>query len=441
MGFNKIFILGIGGVGYCLLEIFNLEKLYKGYEFTLIEPRKIEGLDSVMKGRKWKLINEAMTRENYKRILSGLDNKSILINVSINVDSIMLIKLCSEVGAHYIDTSLEQYIDYIQVPVEEINDYSQFKRNNLFHQNIEAIKANSSSRKTKCISSGMNPGLISTLTKQSLVEYARVMGKKLVKGNYAKLAHDLGLEEIRIVETDTQELKIKPSKRLFVNTWSCIGLQEEAGDLVMMSLNKADEDKLIEQGYKLITPDEYKDTRIRFVAGMRGMDMMTKSVNIDEKGRVFEYVGRCIPHAEIITLSQFLQYKGDSPTIFYSYKVSDETDKSLEYFKANNYHNLPEWQVVRNKDIDGGYDIIGSLLRFKNGDKFGGWTVLGDEDVKKLGIQSGATPLQVVAFINAVVKWIKANPYKGINNSETIPKKYIWKHAKKYLGKLIFKKI
>jgi homospermidine synthase len=399
-----------------------------------------------MKGYEYIQVKEFVKPDNYKSLLSHIDNNSFLVNVSIGVDSIMLIKWCVEKKAHYIDTSLEVYAEHHKkVNPDEVRSYSDIIQNNLFHQNYLAFKAQGKDKTTRHISSAMNPGIISHFTKKALKEYARqVKGMKFTKrnwkGDYAKLAHDLGLKEVQVVEYDSQKLKVKSTPNMFVNTWSAIGYQEEAGDLVMLSLNNDDAKALRDLGYKLIQPTEKRDTGIYFL-NKRGMDMERRSVTLDYSGNPFEYKGKLIPHAEIVSLSEFLRYNHNSPTIMYIYRSSDESLKGLDYYRDNDYENLPDWKVVRKKDVTSGWDSIGALLHFENGDKFGGWTVCGLEDVKKHGLMSGPTLLQVACSIVPCITWTLKHRQMGMNNPETVPHKYIFDFANKYLGKLFFKKL
>ena len=184
---KKLFFIGCGGVGFCLLEVIRLEKLFKTSKFVIIEPMSIPDLDYVMRNTDYVHVQEFVTVANYRSLLKELDCDSFLVNVSVNVDSIMLLKLCVEKNAHYIDTSIEQYQNYIHVETEEINRYSQFKKNNLFHQNYLAFKVAGKSKKTRFVSSGENPGFVSQYVKRGLIEYAKTKGQRLENGNYAKL--------------------------------------------------------------------------------------------------------------------------------------------------------------------------------------------------------------------------------------------------------------
>ena len=443
---KKLFFVGCGGVGFCLLEVLKLEKLFKASKFVIIEPRAIPDLDYVMEGKNYVHIKEFMTEDNHRFLLQGLDHESFLVNVSVDVDSIMLLKLCVEKNAHYIDTSIEQYQNYIRIKPEEIERYSQFKKNNLFHQNYLAFQVAGKSKKTRFVSSGENPGFVSQYVKRGLIEYAKSRGKKLQNENWGKLGYELGLKEIQVVEYDNQKLKVKATPTKFINTWSGVGLQDEGSDLVMLSLNNQHKGDMKRENYKLIKPTEVKDTHVRFISE-RGMNMTRESLCLDEKGDVFKYEGMLIPHAEIISLSEFFKYKppgtkqSDAPTVMYIYRPCDEAIKSLEHFKNNEYKVLPDYQVVRRKDVISGCDSIGALLVFENGDKFIGSTICSVEDCDKLGLLSGPTCLQVAAYMMGCIRFAMNHKNYGLNNSETIPHKEIFKYAEKYMGKSIFKKI
>lgn len=435
--------IGCGGVGFCLLELIAKEKLYKSCKFTIIEPRDVPDLDKVMKGYRYIQVKESVSKENYQKLLSHLNENSFLVNVSVGVDSIMLIKLCVQKKAHYIDTSLEVYEDFIRIPPEDVSDYAQIMRNNLFHQNYLAMKAQGRDKITRHISSGFNPGFISHFAKKALKEYARSKGmtftEKNWKGDYAELAHKLGLREIQVVEYDSQKTIPKSSPEMFINTWSAIGFQEEAGDLAMLSLSNEDAKRLREMGYKLIQPTEYPST-IYFV-NARGMNIERPSYALDYEGKPFSYKGLLIPHAETISLSEFFRYKNDAPTIMYVYSSCAEAQRGLNYFAENNYNNLPHDKVVRRKEITEGWDSIGALLHFENGDKFGGWSVCSVEDSKKHNLLSGPTTLQVASYMLPCIMWTLKHRKSGMNNPETIPHKEIFKFSEKYLGKIYFRKL
>ena len=442
---DKIYMIGCGGVGFCALEIIVLEKLFENCKLTIIDPKtEIPDLKDTLKGRKYRYLSLPMTPDNYKSLLKDISPSTFVINVSVNVDSIMILNLCVEKGAFYIDTSLEMYEDHTDIPIEKIKKYKDFEKNNLYHQNLKAFEVGGKSKKTRLISSGANPALVNQFAKKALKLYAESKDHSFENwsGDYAKLGYEMELEEIQVVEYDTQKLRTKARRDRFVNTWSCIGFESEARDLCMLSLNNEDLSDMGEK-YNLIAPTEKtrkKGTHVRFL-NERGMSLTRDSITLDDKGEPRHYTGMLIPHAEIISLSEFFQYKGNAPSIMYVYRPCDEAVQSLKYFKDNNYVDLKTEVVVRGNEVESGYDSIGALLRFKNGDLFGGWTVCSIDDCRRLKIRSNPTTLQVIAYLIPAIKWALLNPRQSLNNAETVPSAFIFEHGEKYMGKIFFKSI
>ena len=124
---DQFYFIGCGAVGFCLLEIMKFEKLFYNCIFVIIEPREIKNLKEVMKDREYIHIKTHLTRENIENVMSCVDTHTFIVNVSVNVDSPMLLKFAKERGSHYIDTSLEQYDEFVHVRVEDITRYDQFR--------------------------------------------------------------------------------------------------------------------------------------------------------------------------------------------------------------------------------------------------------------------------------------------------------------------------
>ncbi len=56
------------------------------------------------------MVKEPLTRENFRRVLNPLLGRGdFLLNVSVDVSSIALIKFCWEKGAMYLDTCIEPW--------------------------------------------------------------------------------------------------------------------------------------------------------------------------------------------------------------------------------------------------------------------------------------------------------------------------------------------
>lgn len=442
---NKFYWIGFGSVATSLMELFNLEGIYRHIPNIIIDPRPPRHPE-LFENRDVKYIQKHITRENHKRLLKDVDDKTLIIDLSVNVDSIMMLKFSKNKGCLYINTSIENY-EYDENPKSHTNKmtYTDIKDNTLYHRELLAQKLLKGTRKSRFLNAGFNPGAIQAFSKRGLREVAKLKGVKLIKGNYAKLSYDLGLKECICAEYDSQKTHLKPNKNLFLNTWSCIGLEGEAGENVMLSLNNETIQEMEDAGVHMVAPDEGITMNLRFFPE-RGMNAKRKCVTLDHQGNPFEYEGMLIPHAEIASLSEFLQYKGNSPNIMYIYRPTDVALESLDIFKKNDYKLLKDYHVLESPDVKpGGFDSIGAYMVFeKDGkiEKFWCGSVVSIEDARKLGFKiSTATSIQISGFLHACIDFMFKNPNFGMHEAEEIPHKELFKLADKYFGNIYCKQI
>lgn len=437
---TNFYFIGCGCVATALIEVFNLEKKFYNIKFVIIEPCNIK--DDLLEDRDYIHIKEYLTIENHKELLKDISKNTLVIDLSVELDSIMVIKYVKEKGAMYLNTSIEnweQFESHINKPLS--TNYNDFKNETLYTRELIVDELLKNTKTTRIVNGGMNPGGVSELFKLGLKEYARTKDKTLIKGDYARLAFELGLKKISIVECDTQETNIKPNKDTFYNTWSPLGAQSEFADYTMISLNNDDLERLKDV---VIKPNNGpKDTHIRFIP-IRGMDNFENGITLNIDGEPFEYSnGMTIPHAEIFSLSRFLQYKNDTPTILYIYRVSPITFESTKNFRKNNYKPLEYYYALENKDIvNNGFDSIGTLLEFSNGDRFWAGTVLCQNQILNLGFKyAQSTSVQVAAWLFAEILYMIKYPNEGFNEAETLHSKELYENSKKYLGNCYFKYI
>src|ERR1700730_8303281 len=111
----------------------------------------------------------ALTRENYRTLLDPrLGQGDFLLNVSVDVSSAALIELCQEKGALYLDTCIEPwpggYTDPSLPPAA--------RSNYALRESALALRPRYPGGPTAVITHGANPGLVSHLVKQALIDLA-----------------------------------------------------------------------------------------------------------------------------------------------------------------------------------------------------------------------------------------------------------------------------
>ncbi len=175
-----------------------------------------------------KFVKERLTRENYRRVLNPLIGRGdFLINVSVEVSSIALIKLCWEKGAMYLDTCIEPwpggYTDPT-VPAAKRTNYA-------LREEALALRVGNQRAPTAVLTHGANPGLVSHFVKQALLNIAADLkvdaGNPGSRAEWGALARKLGIKVVHIAERDSQVPSKPKMMGEFVNTWSVDGFVSE----------------------------------------------------------------------------------------------------------------------------------------------------------------------------------------------------------------------
>src|SRR6201999_567837 len=161
----------------------------------------------------------ALTRDNYRAVLEPLlGSGDFLLNLSVDVESVSLIKLAHEKGALYLDTCIEPwaggYTDPSLTPSQ--------RSNYALRESALALARPGHSAPTAVLTHGANPGLVSHFVKQALLDIARDADPATAvpadRAGWAALAERLGVKVIHIAERDTQVATVPKDPGEFVNT-------------------------------------------------------------------------------------------------------------------------------------------------------------------------------------------------------------------------------
>src|ERR1700739_4343335 len=165
---GRILFIGFGSIGQGVLPLI-LRHIGIAPQRITIVTAEDKGNDEAAKYG-IKFIKERLTRENYRRVLNPLLGRGdFLVNVSVEVSSIALIKLCWEKGAMYIDTCIEPwpggYTDP-RVPGARRTNYA-------LREEALALRQGNERAPTAVLTHGANPGLVSHFVKQALLNIAQ----------------------------------------------------------------------------------------------------------------------------------------------------------------------------------------------------------------------------------------------------------------------------
>jgi homospermidine synthase len=434
MNIKSLLLLGMGSIQKALIELLNHEHHYLlQLPAICICPEDIPTYITKIKPD-IKHIKTSITQENVKSLLEPYIIPTVLvIDLTVNVETIDIIVLCKKKGVLYINTSLEKYNNN-ETDMDP-------EKTTLYYQEIclENATRNINNPVTILHSMGMNPGAISSLTYECIEAYCKQYHPEkielLEQNKFNLVAKDI-LDMVHISEFDNQQIKQKAKPNWMINSWSGTGLVVEALCTSFVSSN--------------VDMVDYKKSkynkRIYYSPKYKSMDSKTDSICLYPDGTTFTYNGHMITHFEVVSLSKYLSHNEYVPKISYVYSPSQTTQKCLQMMKANNYKEPENNYVFTQKDITkkDTFDSLGALCHFRDGRKFWCGTVLTNEQTLKLlgkNIYINATQLQVAISVLAGIEWMIENPKRGIITTEEIPYKYILKRCIPYWGNFFCQEI
>jgi len=444
---NKVLIVGYGAVSKCTLPILLKHIDIPSKNITIIdfEDKRKELEEWTAKGIKYK--QEKIVKENLDKILSeNLEKNGLLIDLAWNIGANDIIGWCHNHEVLYVNTSVEQWN-----PALDMDKKSPFEKSLYFRQmQLRILSKNWKDAPTAIVDHGANPGLISSFTKQALIdisdrlidenkvtrEEARNLEYLIRKNKFAELAMHLGVKVIHCSERDTQ-ISNKPKEvDEFIGTWSVEGLREEG--TAPAELGWGTHEKKLPRNAKR---HPYGPNNQIFLAQM-GINTWVRSwVPCLENQDGYEIVGMVIRHGEAFGISdRFTVWKNEKaiyrPTVHYAYQPCDNTITSLHELRGRNYQMQTRVRIMDNEIIKG-EDILGALVM---GHKYGSWwtgSILDINEARRLVPGQNATTIQVALGVVSAVSWMIENPRKGILLPDDLPHDYILQVAKPYLGEFV----
>ncbi|MGE0116108.1 MAG: homospermidine synthase [Steroidobacteraceae bacterium] len=356
-----------------------------------------------------RFIKQPLKRDNYRQVLQPLLSKGdFLLNLSVEVSSLDLIRLCAGIGVLYLDTCIEPweggYTDLSLTPSQ--------RSNYALREAALALQDELKNSPTAVITHGANPGLVSHLVKQALLNVAADSGLQMAvpssREQWAALAQQLGVKVIHIAERDTQVANIPKRVGEFVNTWSIDGFVGEGcqpAELGWGSHEKA----LPPEGRRhdfgrgsaiyLMRPGA--GTRVRTWAPCAG-----------------QFHGFLITHGESISLADYYTVKQDSsvvyrPTVHYAYHPCDDAVMSVHELAGRNWHQQAKQRLLMSEIIDG-IDELGVLLAGHKKGAYWYGSQLSCAQARQLAPYNNATSLQVCVSVLSGMIWAMENPQRGI---------------------------
>jgi homospermidine synthase len=403
----RILFIGFGSIGQGVLPLV--------LRHIGIAPERVTIVTADERGREEaakyaiKFVQERLTRENYRRVLNPLLGRGdFLINVSVEVSSIALIKLCWEKGAMYLDTCIEPwpggYTDPT-VPASRRTNYA-------LREEALALRTGNARAPTAVLTHGANPGLVSHFVKQALLNIARdteaPAGNPASRAEWGELARRLGVKVIHIAERDTQVSSVPKQLGEFVNTWSIDGFVSEGS-------------QPSEMGWGTHERNFPRDGKRHDFGCMAAIYLTQPGAGTRVRTwtpKAGHFHGFCITHSESISIADYLTVREGAqvayrPTVHYAYHPCDAAVMSVHELAGRNYVQQERQRILMN-DVTAGIDELGVLLAGHKKNAYWYGSQLSIAEARKLAPYNNATSLQVCVAVLSGVIWAMENPNLGV---------------------------
>lgn len=424
-------MIGFGSIGRGALPLIERHFKFDKSRLVVIDPSDRDR--KLLDQRGIRFIHTGLTSKNYTEVLTPLlkngTGTGFCVNLSVDVSSVDVMKLCRDLGAHYIDTVVEPWEGFYF----DESKGAAGRSNYALRESLLAEKNSNPGGITAVSCCGANPGMVSWFVKQALVNLANDLKISFVmpetREQWAKLMQTVGVKGIHIAERDTQRSKNPKPMNNFVNTWSvdgfiCEGLQPaELGwgtHEKWMPETGRRHDHGCQAAIYLQQPGA--NTRVRTWCPTPGAQY-----------------GRLVTHNEAISIADYFtvgqgaaaEYR---PTCHYAYHPCNDAVLSLDEMFGRAGERQPEQHILDENEIIDGIDELGVLLYGHDKNAYWYGSQLSIEETRELAPYQNATGMQVSSAVIAGMAWALENPKAGIVEADEMNFKRCLEFQMPYLG-------
>lgn len=427
---GQLLIVGFGSIGTGVLPLILRHIGIHKDQISIIAADK-RGSE-IAKKEKVSFKVEPLLSDNYKKILGKyLGEGDFLLNLSVDVSSVDLIKYCQERGILYLDTVVEPWKGVYTNPKLSLSERSNYH----LRETMLKLKKGSEGKTTAVVAHGANPGIVSHFVKRALLNIAKDTGHKTVtpktKEEWGTLMQKLGVKTVHIAEYDSQ-VSSKPKKiGRFENTWSVDGFHSEGvGQPAEMGWG-THEKNLPKDGHK-----HSHGCGAAIYLDRPGAKTVVRTWT-PEHGH---FLGRVVTHNESVSIADYFTVRRGKkvvyrPTVHYAYRPCDAAMLSLEECFGN-MSELQKEQRILLEEIVSGMDELGVLLMGHKKGAYWYGSQLTMEKTRKLAPYQNATGLQVTAGVLGGMVWAMENPTSGVVEADEIDFERVMEIINPYMGKM-----
>lgn len=375
---------------------------------------------------------QPLDRDNYRAILAPLLGPGdFLLNLSVDVSSVALIEFAGERGALYLDTCIEPWPGGYTDPSLSPS----LRSNYALRESALALRRSRPGGATAVITHGANPGLVSHLVKQALLNIAADTGVHVpepkTRAEWGELAARLGVKVVHIAERDTQTPNVPKAVGEFVNTWSVDGFYSEGSQPAELGWGT----------HELGLPEDARHHDFGCGSAIYLLRPGASTRVRTWTPRAGHFHGFLITHGESISISDYYTLRdGDRvtyrPTVHYAYHPCDSAVLSVHELAGRNWH-LQSHKRILMDDIVHGIDELGVLLAGHARNAYWYGSQLSIEEARALAPYNSATSLQVCVAVLSGMIWAIENPARGIVEPDEMDFRRNLEICMPYLGPVV----
>lgn len=431
---GPIVMIGFGSIGRGALPLIERHFTFDKARFTVIDPEDKDR--RLLDERGIRFIKQAVTRENFVDLLRPLltegEGQAFVVNLSVDVSSTAIMRLCHEVGALYIDTVAEPWVGFYtdaRLTMSERSNYA-------LREQVLDLRRGLGKGPTAISCCGANPGMVSWFVKQALLSVATDLGldpgAPASQEEWARLAQRTGVKGIHIAERDTQRSANAKPLGVFVNTWSVEGFVSEGLQPAELGWGTHEKHMPFEGKRHPFGPD-CAIYLMRPGAGTR-----VRSWTPTAKAQH----GWLITHNEAISIADYLTLREGGevvyrPTCHYAYRPADDAVLSLDEMAGAQWRVQDRSHILEEDEIVDGVDELGVLLYGHARNAYWYGSQLSIEETRRIAPYQNATGLQVTSAVLAGMVWALENPQAGIVEADELDFRRCLEVQLPYLGPVI----
>ena len=422
---GPVVMIGFGSIGRGTLPLIERHFRFDKSRMVVIDPRDND--KALLDERGIRFMQERVTFENYKELLTPLltegGGQGFCVNLSVDISSLDMMKLCRKLGVLYIDTVVEPWLGFYFDSKAD----NESRTNYALRETVRTEKAKNPGGTTAVSCCGANPGMVSWFVKKALVNLATDLGLDFSepgpddRAAWAKLMKKAGVKGIHIAERDTQRTKLPKPMDVFWNTWSVEGFISEGLQPAelgwgthekWMPKNAREHKHGCQAGIFLEQPGA--NTRVRSWCPTPGAQY-----------------GFLVTHNESISIADYFTVRGKigevkyRPTCHYAYHPCNDAVLSLHEMFGAAGRPQPQQHVL---------DENGVLLYGHDRNAYWFGSQLSLEETRRLAPYQNATGLQVTSAVLAGMVWALENPKAGIVETDEMDYRRCLDVQLQYLG-------